>query len=64
MAIWIILAAAGATILILAALGVLAYEVIARAWNDFLTDFQIERHRFPVLVMGINKPDTLLKLFI
>nr|DAY16127.1 MAG TPA: hypothetical protein [Caudoviricetes sp.] len=30
----------------------------------FLTDFQIERHRFPVLVMGINKPDTLLKLFI
>ena len=33
MAIWIILA--GAAILILAALGVLAYAVIARAWNDF-----------------------------
>jgi hypothetical protein len=33
MAIWIILAAAA--ILILAALGVLAYAVIARAWNDF-----------------------------
>lgn len=28
-------AAAGAAILILAALGVLAYAVIARAWNDF-----------------------------
>lgn len=35
MAIWIILAAAGAAILILAALGVMAYAVIARAWNDF-----------------------------
>jgi hypothetical protein len=35
MAILIILAAAGAAILILAALGVLAYAVIARAWNDF-----------------------------
>ena len=35
MAIWIILAAAGAAILILAALSVLAYAVIARAWNDF-----------------------------
>lgn len=35
MALRIISAAAGATILILAALGVLAYAVIARAWNDF-----------------------------
>lgn len=35
MAIWIILAAAGAAILILAALGILAYAVIARVWNDF-----------------------------
>lgn len=35
MAIWIILAAAGAAILILAAPVVLAYAVIARAWNDF-----------------------------
>ena len=35
MATWIILAAAGAAILILAALGILAYAVIARAWNDF-----------------------------
>lgn len=35
MAIWIILAAAGAAILILEALGILAYAVIARAWNDF-----------------------------
>lgn len=35
MAIRIISAAAGAAILILAALGVLAYAVIARAWNDF-----------------------------
>lgn len=34
MAIWIILAAAGAAILILAALGILAYAVIARAWNE------------------------------
>lgn len=34
MAIWIISAAAGATILILAALGILAYAIVAKAWNE------------------------------
>ena len=34
MAIRIILAAAGAAILILAATGILAYAVMAKAWNE------------------------------
>lgn len=34
MVIWIILAAAGAIILILAALGIFAYTVAAKAWNE------------------------------
>lgn len=34
MAIKIILAAAGAAILILAALGLFAYTVVAKAWNE------------------------------
>ena len=34
MAILIILAAAGATILILAATGIFAYAVVAKAWNE------------------------------
>lgn len=34
MAIRIISAAAGAAVLILAALGVLAYAVVAKAWNE------------------------------
>lgn len=34
MAIRIILAAAGAAILILAALGILAYAIAAKAWNE------------------------------
>lgn len=34
MAILIILAAAGATILILAAAGIFAYAVVAKAWNE------------------------------
>jgi hypothetical protein len=34
MAIRIILAAAGATILILVALGILSYAVTAKAWNE------------------------------
>lgn len=34
MAIRIILAAAGAAILILAALGILAYAIVAKAWDE------------------------------
>lgn len=34
MAIWIILAAAGAAALILTAMGLFAYAVVAKAWNE------------------------------